>query len=346
MAQDVAACGSWYVVDRATRARVESHGDTDLSPRDNETPHLPPPSLWPIGFAVGIACILTGLVVSWPVAAVGAVLAIVFGALWIRDVTTGIREPAPEVEPEVRTVRGTAAPAAGTGEDALPVMSDEEVAAYPRSTFLSAATLGIGAAIGGVITVPVLGFAVLPSFTNQHEPDVDLGPLDNFPEGKFVIATYLEQPEIGEVSRRTVFARNNGLAETPQGTSPSFTILFSRCVHLGCPVQPNGPVEDDAKTMVGDHVTLTPVQPSGFGCPCHGGQYDTEGNRTAGPPVRALDRCEFSIRDGNLWLGQFYSVGSVESTGARARIVKYDHTNPGVHVDGVSAWLYPIEVPG
>ena len=315
---------------------------------DNETPHLPPPSLWPIGFAVGIACVLLGLVVSLPVAAVGAVLAIVFGFLWIRDVTSGVREPAPHVEPETRVVRETGAPPAGVGEDALPVMDDEEVAAYPRSTFLSAATLGVGAAIGGIITVPVLGFAVLPSFTNQDEQSVDLGPLENFPEGRFMIATYLEQPEIGEVSRRTVFVRNNGAAETPQGPSPSFTILFSRCVHLGCPVQPNGPVDEEAAQNVGENgqIRLVPAQPSGFGCPCHGGQYDTEGNRTAGPPVRALDRCEFSIRNGNLWLGKFYSVGEVDGTGARARIAKYGHTSPGVHVDGPSAWLYPIEVPG
>ena len=307
---------------------------------DNETPHLPPPSLWPIGFAIGIACLLTGIVVSVPVAVVGAVLAVVFGFLWIRDVTTTVREPAPEVEPETRAVRETRF----ASDEAAPAA--EEEAAYPRSTFLSAATLGVGAAIGGIVTVPILGFAVLPAFTNQEEPSVDLGPLENFPEGEFVIATYLEEPEIGEVSRRTVFVRANGLAETPQGTSPSFTILFSRCVHLGCPVQPNGPVDDDAKQEVGEHVTLTPTQPSGFGCPCHGGQYDTEGNRTAGPPVRALDRCEFSIRDGHLWLGQFFSVGSVESTGARARIARYGHTNPGVHVDGISAWMYPIEVPG
>jgi Rieske Fe-S protein len=310
---------------------------------DNETPHQPPPSLWPIGFAVGIACFLTGLVVSLPVAVVGAVLAIAFGFLWIRDVTTTVREPAPGVEPELRSVRDTAAV---PREDALSATIDEEEAAYPRSTFLSAATLGVGAVIGGVITAPVLGFAVLPAFTNQHDPSVDLGPLENFPEGEFVIATYLEQPDVGEVSRRTMFVRNNGIAETPQGTSPSFTILFSRCVHLGCPVQPNGPVDDDAKKEVGDHVTLTPAQPSGFGCPCHGGQYDTEGNRTAGPPVRALDRAEFSIREGKLWLGQYYSVGGVEGTGARARISKYGHTNPGVHVDGISAWMYPIEVPG
>ena len=228
-----------------------------------------------------------------------------------------------------------------------PAAEDEEespagLVMYPRSNFLAAATLGLGAVIGGIVTLPVLGFTVLPSFTNQRKPEVDLGPIDNFPEGRFMIATYLEDIEVGEVTRRTMFVRNNGLLDDV----PSFTILFSRCVHLGCPVQPNGPVEDDAKkTVVEDVVTLTPTQPSGFGCPCHGGQYDTEGNRTAGPPVRALDRSEFSIIDGNLWLGNIYAVGEVEGTGANARIYKYGRTSPGVHVDGPEAWLYPIEVP-
>jgi Rieske Fe-S protein len=313
-----------------------------LSSHDTEKPHVPPPSLWPIGFAIGIACVLTGLVVSWIAAAVGAVIALVFGFLWIRDVTGGVRTPAPEVEAESRPLRDTGAPPAAEGEAAMPVMSDEEIAAYPRSTFLSAATLGLGGVIGGIVTVPVLGFTLLPAFTNQKKQNVELGPLEDFPEGEFIIATYLEDPDVGEVSRRTMFVRNNGSLEGV----PSFTVLFSRCVHLGCPVQPNGPVDTDRAKTVGEHnVELTPVQPSGFGCPCHGGQYDTEGNRTAGPPVRALDRAEFSIRNGKLWLGDYYSVGKVEGSGARARIQKYGHTNPGVHVDGIEAWLYPIEVP-
>ena len=308
---------------------------------DHDQPHLPPPSLWPIGFAVGIACVLTGLVVSWIVAAVGAVIALVFGFLWIRDVTRPVRTPAPAVEPEARPVRGTSAPPAAEGGAALPVMTEDEIATYPRSAFLSAATLGLGGVIGGIITVPVLGFAVLPAFTNQKDQDVDLGPLENFPESEFVIATYLEDPEIGEVTRRTMFIRNNGQLDG----QPSFTALYSRCAHLGCPVQPNGPVEDDQKKTFGDHVELIPVLAVGFGCPCHGGQYDTEGNRTAGPPVRALDRAEFTIRDGNLILGRFFSVARVEGAGARARIKKYGRAVPGVHVDGPSAWLYPLEVP-
>jgi len=308
---------------------------------ERDQPHLPPPSLWPIGFAAGIACILTGLVVSWVVAAVGAVIALVFGFLWIRDVTRPVRTPAPAVEPEARPVRATGTERPTEGREAMPRISDAEVAAYPRSTFLSAATLGLGGVIGGLITVPVLGFAVLPSFTNQAEQDVDLGPIENFPESEFVIATYMEDPEVGEVTRRTMFIRNNGQLDG----QPSFTALYSRCAHLGCPVQPNGPVEEDQKKSYGDHVELIPVLAVGFGCPCHGGQYDTEGNRTAGPPVRALDRAEFTIRNGNLFLGRFYSVAAVEGAGARARIKKYGRAVPGVHVDGPSAWLYPLEVP-
>src|SRR5687767_5061400 len=98
-----AGCGSCYVVDVTSARPVESIPETDLSSHDNETPHLPPPSLWPLGFAVGIACVLAGLVVSTVVAVVGALIAVAFGFLWIRDVTKGVRTPPPVVEPEART---------------------------------------------------------------------------------------------------------------------------------------------------------------------------------------------------------------------------------------------------
>jgi Rieske Fe-S protein len=332
-----ARCGSCYVVDTVEPPGIESD-----PVNEHEQPHLPPPSLWPLAFAVGIALVLTGLVVSTIVAIVGAVIAVVFGFLWIRDVTRPVRAPLPEVEPERRPLTSTPV-RADDPSAAMPVASEREVAAYPRSTFLSAATLGLGGVIGGLITVPVLGFAVLPSFVGDDTDDVDLGPIENFPEGTFVIATYMEDEEVGEVTRRTLFIRNNGLTEDGQ---PSFTTLFSRCAHLGCPVQPNGLVDEEGRKELNDGgISLIPVNVTGFGCPCHGGQYDTEGNVISGPPVRALDRTEFSIRDGRLFLGKFYSVASVEGAGARARIKKYGRQVPGVHVDGPSAWLYPIEVP-
>jgi Rieske Fe-S protein len=307
-----------------------------VSDPGHDTPHLPGPSLWPIGFAAGVACLLLGLVISWVVALIGAVLAVVFGLLWARDVTRDVRGEVPHVEPERRTVADRpSAPTAG------PAVSAEPLPAFPRSRFLEASLVGLAATLGGVLTVPILGFMVLPSFTDVEEDEVDLGPIENFPEGEYVIATYLKLPEQGEVSRRTTFVRNNGATDDGQ---PSFTILYSRCVHLGCPVQPNGPIDEDAiKRFNG--VELRPVLAQSFGCPCHGGQYDAEGNRTAGPPVRSMDRYTYAIRNGRLVLGELFAVGSVSGTGANATISKYPWSVPGTHVDGIESWLYPI-VPG
>jgi Rieske Fe-S protein len=285
--------------------------------------------MWPIAFAIGVALLLLGLVISWIVALVGAVVVVVFGLLWARDVTGEVRTEAPAVEPEYR------APDPGAVENAVP----ETLPAYTRSRFLEASLIGLSAGMGAVLTLPVLGFMVLPSFTNLEEDEVDLGPLDNYPEGEYVIATYLARPAQGEVSRRTVFVRNNGAADSGD---PSFTILYSRCVHLGCPVQPNGPIDEDRITELDGGVQLRPVLAQSFGCPCHGGQYNAEGNRTAGPPVRSLDRYSFSIRNGNLVLGELYAVGNVEGTGANATIARYPWSVPGTHVDGLEAWLYPI----
>ena len=85
--------------------------------------------------------------------------------------------------------------------------------------------------------------------------------------------------------------------------------------------------------------------PAGFGCPCHGGQYDTEGNRTAGPPVRALDRYQFEIKNGHLLLLSTFSVSHVVGTGGQAKIYKYKEAGPGEHVDGPEQWFYPLNPP-
>jgi menaquinol-cytochrome c reductase iron-sulfur subunit len=289
--------------------------------------------MWPIAFAIGVACLLLGLVISWIVAAIGAVIAVVFGFLWARDVTRGVREEVPHIEPETRAVAD--APSAPTAA----VEPEQPLPAYTRSRFLEASTLGVGAAIGAIVTLPVLGFMVLPAFADVEEDEADLGPIENFPEGEYVIATYLANPNVGEVTRRTAFIRNNGSTDAGE---PSFTILYSRCVHLGCPVQPNGPIDEDALKELENGVVLRPVLAQSFGCPCHGGLYDSEGNRQAGPPVRSMDRYTFSIRDGRLVLGELFAVGSVSGTGASAQISRYPWSVPGTHVDGVEAWLYPI----
>ena len=329
--------------------------DTEHESLHEET-HLPPPTLWPIGFAIGIVVVLVGLIINpLLISSIGAAIAIVFGILWARDATAELRGEPIVVEPERREMKEagegmTAPPADQQGVALVPVPET----AVTRSVFLEGATLGLGVAIGGLITLPVAGFALLPSFLGQLQHKVDLGPISMFPLNQWYIATFIVDPAEGEVSRRTAFIRNNGNVPNPEKPSeqvPSFTIISNHCAHLGCPVQANGPTSDILKQpIVFEHTTngkveLNPVLPAGYGCPCHGGQYDTEGNRTAGPPVRALDRYDFEVDNGRLILLSTYSVSHVVGTGAQAQIYKYKEAGPGEHVDGPEQWFYPLQPP-
>jgi hypothetical protein len=234
----------------------------------DETPHLPPPTLWPLGFAIGVAVVLVGLIVNPTiVASIGGAIAIVFGFLWARDATAELRGHALVVEPERRELRPAGvgdAPAlpATVGEEAMPHLEPGE--RFPRSRFLEGATLGLGGLIGGVVTIPVAGFALLPSFLGQKRHEVDLGPLGSFPVGQWFIATFMTDPKEGEVSRRTAFIRNNGVT----GTTPSFTIISNRCAHLGCPVQANGPSgailgqKNVVQHTANGEITMIPVVPA------------------------------------------------------------------------------------
>jgi Rieske Fe-S protein len=323
----------------------------------HEEAHLPPPTLWPIGFAIGIVVVLVGLIINpLLVSSIGAAIAIVFGFLWARDATAELRGEPIVVEPERREMteagEGMTAPPADEQGVALVNVAETPVT---RSVFLEGATLGLGAVIGGMITLPVAGFAVLPSFLGQTVQKVDLGPISKFPVAKWFIATFISDPAEGEVSRQTAFIRNNGPVANPDNSKeqvPSFTIISNHCVHLGCPVQANGPtgLKFTGTPSFKEHTLNGPVEfesviPAGYGCPCHGGQYDPEGNRIAGPPVRALNRFSFEVVKGRLILGAPYSVSHVVGTGAQAQIYKYKMAGPGQHVDGPEQWFYPLQPP-
>jgi len=286
----------------------------------------PPPkgAIWPVTVALGVTVLLVGLVVSpLVIAPLGGAIALVAGALWARDLRRTTR-PEPVALPPGREPGG--------GER------------FPRNRMLERATIGLGGVIALAAGLPAAGFAILPGLLGQRGHEIDLGPTDAFPEGKFVVATFLSDPKAGEISRRAAYVRNNG----PLGNLPSFTIMSSRCTHVGCPTQPNGPLFMDqrsfARTNAGE-VGLVPTQPAGFGCPCHGSQFDIEGNRTAGPAPRALDRYQFSIRNGHLWLGRLYSVSRVDGTGNTAQIRSVKLQGAGQPVSGFESWLYPVDPP-
>jgi Rieske Fe-S protein len=280
-------------------------------------------SVWPFSFAVGVAVLLVGLIVNPElIAPLGAAVSVTAGFGWARSGTGSERT---SVERERRPVAAIKAER------------------FPRSRFLTRATLGLGGLVAAAVALPAAGVAILPAFLGQRRRPVDLGPLAAFPEGRFVIATFLADPAAGEVSRRAAYIRNNGFVSGV----PSFTAMSSRCTHVGCPTQPNGPVfnqQHRAEETANGQLGLVPTLPAGgFGCPCHGSQFDEEGNRTAGPAARALDRYAFSIRRGHLWLDRLYSVSRVDGKGANARIHAFALRGPGEPVTGPESLLYPLD---
>jgi Rieske Fe-S protein len=201
------------------------------------------------------------------------------------------------------TTPGEAAAAAANPGSAHSAMS--------RQKFLSGATVGLGSLMGAIIAVPVTVAVLAPSFETIKEFKIDLGPTSLYPPPKpgeipYHEVTFESQPhDISGLSRRLVFIRNDG--------GDKFTAVANTCMHLGCPVQPKS---------------------TGFACPCHGGQYDKEGRRTAGPPVRPLNRYETSISDkGHLILGQLYAMDN--------SLKRHQLKGPGQPVDGILSYLYP-----
>jgi menaquinol-cytochrome c reductase iron-sulfur subunit len=187
--------------------------------------------------------------------------------------------------------------------------------AVTRSQFLTLSTVGLGAMIGAVIGVPATAYVLAPVFDEVKFEPVNLGPTSKFAatSGQFkpVAATFVEDPSLPETSAALAWVYNTGKQNTDWLASDAMFVVFSnRCMHLGCPV---------AATSLG------------FACPCHGGQYDQEGKRTAGPPIRPLDRYEWKVDNDDLVLTNRWSVDFVDG-----KLTYYPVKMPG----------QPVTVPG
>src|SRR5258707_8320560 len=142
---------------------------------------------------------MVGLIISWWIAGLGALVALAFAFLWVRDLTTGTAlAVAPEVEPE--TGGGPDSPGL-PGETPMVLSPSEE--RYPRSKFLELSTLGLGGVIGGIVTAPAVRFMIGPSVLKQGTKGHHPGPPTAYPEGKNNAATALSDPQQGEGSSRT-----------------------------------------------------------------------------------------------------------------------------------------------
>ncbi|MDX6536667.1 MAG: menaquinol-cytochrome c reductase iron-sulfur subunit [Gaiellales bacterium] len=185
-----------------------------------------------------------------------------------------------------------------------------------QAMFATGATVGLGALMSAIIAVPVTVAVLAPSFKTIKEYNVDIGPTSLYPKAgggqiPWHAVTFENKPDdTTGLSRRLVYVRNDG--------NDKFTAIANTCMHLGCPVQANA---------------------TGFACPCHGGQYDSEGRRIAGPPVRPLNRYETTVdTKGHLILGKLYAMDD--------SLHRHQLKGPGQPVKGILSYLYPAAPQG
>jgi Rieske Fe-S protein len=176
-----------------------------------------------------------------------------------------------------------------------------------RRGALATITIGLGAAIGGVIAVPVAGYVAAPAADEEVFQPAALGPVDRFAAGRGfqpTAAPFIEDPAQPLTSRQLAYVHHTGGRSASWLAADAMFVVFSnRCTHVGCPAQATG---------------------AGFSCPCHGSQFDERGARIAGPAVRPLDRFQWEIRGADLWITQRWSV----------------------EIDGDRVAYFPVKAPG
>ncbi len=142
-------------------------------------------------------------------------------------------------------------------------MSDEP-AKTDRRTFLDLVLMGGLGVWGTAMAVPTV-FYLWPAHSGSgRAANLSAGPLKDFPVGSSRMLQSEGKPVL--VIR---------LAED------SFRAFSPICTHLGCIVKWDG----EARKIV---------------CPCHAGDFDTEGKQIAGPPPRPLQPYPVSVIGGEV----------------------------------------------
>ena len=164
-----------------------------------------------------------------------------------------------------------------------------------RRTLLTGLVVGGSLAVGGIVGIPVLVFALTPREVEAHTAWRAIGSLDDFPIGSVtavrIVAVQGNPGTNGETDEETQIASKADAAELPSQDealprgafvwrrSVDSLVVYSRsCTDLGCP-------------LTFDQGSFC------FVCPCHGGIFNKHGKRLAGPPDRPMYRYQVRVLD-------------------------------------------------
>ncbi len=152
-------------------------------------------------------------------------------------------------------------------------MTDESPEKINRRSFLIKILTGASAFITMLVSIPVIGALVAPVVRPTPPTWRKVGKVSDFDIGKTVMVKFRNSsplPWSGQTSKSASWLRK---------ISDNQFVAFSvNCTHLGCPVR----WEADAELFL---------------CPCHGGVYNKDGTRAAGPPPSGL--AHYNVRINN-----------------------------------------------
>ena len=149
-----------------------------------------------------------------------------------------------------------------------------------RRSFLGA-LLGVGSVfVGGLLSVPLIRFALFPLIRRTTE--VKSSPVGAMSEFSTLTEPAMRTIQIEQVDgwRKTVSEKAVYVTTDKSG---QLRVLTSVCPHLGCTVPWN-------------------KEKNQFICPCHGATFTKDGARVSGPSLRGMDTLESSVQDGKLFV--------------------------------------------
>ena len=185
-----------------------------------------------------------------------------------------------------------------------------------RRRFMEGTALAAGGIASAAFALPALGFALGPVLEDTtRENWQSVGPESDFEDDAYVQRVINVVAEIGDPGKTTVYIRRfDSERDNARNEDQPYVAISTRCAHLGCPVRY---IQASQK----------------FVCPCHGGVYDFQGTVEGGPPVRPLDRFYTRVRNGNVELGDRFSLNS--------KLERFSPRDPTNHLDGLWQYLYP-----
>ncbi len=147
-----------------------------------------------------------------------------------------------------------------------------------RRKFLWKLLLGLGFLLAAFMGIPVVGFVISPLFGKKESRWIPIAWLEDLkpPGPQEVQFTFIKQDAWFRAStKQSVYVLCK--------EGDNFIVFSTRCTHLGCSVH-----WESSKNK--------------FLCPCHGGQFDINGNVVGGPPPKPLKKLESKIENGRLFI--------------------------------------------